>query len=310
MDQTSDMSLRPGSDGWLPIREVARQTGVNPVTLRAWERRYGLIVPLRTGKGHRLYSAEHVQRIRDILAWLNRGVAVGQIKQLLERQQSVEQIEPNPWRELREQMLAAVERLSERQLDDAFNRALTVYPPRTLCQHLLLPLRDALAARWQGQFGAALEQVLFESWLRNKVAMRLYHSNRQQAGAPLLCASLGAQPVDLGLWLSAWLASASAPVEVVERSVPLAELGLALERLQPRALLLHAEHGLDKDCLQRQLPRLARQLDAGLLLVGPAVLLQRAELTRQGLLLAEGPLQALEKLALAGLLATDPEQRP
>ena len=43
-------------DDWLPIREVARQTGVNAVTLRAWERRYGLIVPHRTEKGHRLYT--------------------------------------------------------------------------------------------------------------------------------------------------------------------------------------------------------------------------------------------------------------
>ena len=31
-----------------PIREVARLTGINPVTLRAWERRYGLIQPVRT----------------------------------------------------------------------------------------------------------------------------------------------------------------------------------------------------------------------------------------------------------------------
>ena len=51
-------------EGWLPIREVARQTGVNAVTLRAWERRYGLIVPQRTPKGHRLYSAEHVGQSR------------------------------------------------------------------------------------------------------------------------------------------------------------------------------------------------------------------------------------------------------
>ena len=38
-------------EGWLPIREVARQTGVNAVTLRAWERRYCLIVPHRTTQG-------------------------------------------------------------------------------------------------------------------------------------------------------------------------------------------------------------------------------------------------------------------
>ena len=67
-------------DGWLPIREVARQTGVNAVTLRAWERRYGLIVPQRTPKGHRLFSHDHVQRINTILTWLNRGVPVSQVK--------------------------------------------------------------------------------------------------------------------------------------------------------------------------------------------------------------------------------------
>ena len=72
------------ADGLLPIREVARITGVNAVTLRAWERRYGLIVPLRTAKGHRLYEEAHIQRIRDILTWLNRGVAVSQIKPLLD----------------------------------------------------------------------------------------------------------------------------------------------------------------------------------------------------------------------------------
>src|SRR5471030_955900 len=87
---TAAMQDEPGEDlaqaledGWLPIRDVARITGVNAVTLRAWERRYGLIVPQRTPKGHRLFSAEHVQRIHNILTWLNRGVAVSQVKQLL-----------------------------------------------------------------------------------------------------------------------------------------------------------------------------------------------------------------------------------
>lgn len=52
------------SEPLLPIREVARLTGVNPVTLRAWERRYGLVVPQRTGKGHRLYSEDQVLPLR------------------------------------------------------------------------------------------------------------------------------------------------------------------------------------------------------------------------------------------------------
>src|SRR5471030_3056817 len=105
---TAAMQDEPGEDlaqaledGWLPIREVARQTGVNAVTLRAWERRYGLIVPQRTPKGHRLFSAEHVQRIMTILTWLNRGVAVGQVKQLLETPQTLTEPAQNDWHVLR-----------------------------------------------------------------------------------------------------------------------------------------------------------------------------------------------------------------
>ncbi|MCZ3174240.1 MerR family transcriptional regulator, partial [Acinetobacter baumannii] len=57
-----------------PIREVSRLTGVNPVTLRAWERRYGLIQPTRTESGHRLYSMTEIERVRSIVDWIDRGV--------------------------------------------------------------------------------------------------------------------------------------------------------------------------------------------------------------------------------------------
>lgn len=60
----------------LPIREISKITGVNSVTLRAWERRYGLIKPLRTSKGHRLYRAEDLERVREIQSWLSRGLAI------------------------------------------------------------------------------------------------------------------------------------------------------------------------------------------------------------------------------------------
>jgi DNA-binding transcriptional MerR regulator len=109
----------PGEDiaqalqnGWLPIREVARQTGVNAVTLRAWERRYGLIVPQRTPKGHRLFSAEHVQRIHTILTWLNRGVPVSQVKNLIDSAQVIPDTVENEWQALRRNLVAAISDLA------------------------------------------------------------------------------------------------------------------------------------------------------------------------------------------------------
>ncbi len=44
------------------IGEFARLCGINATTLRAWQRRYGLLKPLRTDGGHRLYSDDDVQQ--------------------------------------------------------------------------------------------------------------------------------------------------------------------------------------------------------------------------------------------------------
>ena len=48
------------------IREVSELTGVKPVTLRAWQRRYNLVQPQRTEKGHRLYTDQDIALIKLI----------------------------------------------------------------------------------------------------------------------------------------------------------------------------------------------------------------------------------------------------
>src|SRR5471030_2996715 len=81
--QASQSSRLEKQEQLFPIREVARLTGVNPVTLRAWERRYGLIQPTRTESGHRLYSMHDIETVRSILGWIERGVAVSKVGKIL-----------------------------------------------------------------------------------------------------------------------------------------------------------------------------------------------------------------------------------
>lgn len=75
--------LEPVADQ-LSIGELSEQTGVNTVTIRAWERRYGLLKPMRSEGGHRLYALSDVERIKQVQAWLQRGISVGKVKPLLE----------------------------------------------------------------------------------------------------------------------------------------------------------------------------------------------------------------------------------
>lgn len=287
------------SQDLLPIREVARLTGVNPVTLRAWERRYGLILPQRTPKGHRLYSSAQIDQVRQVLAWLDHGVAVSQVKGLLSERQPEATRDDSTWRAAQQQLLEAIEALAERALDDAFNRSMALYPPATLCRHLLLPLLDELRRRWRQQPGARLEQVFFLSWLRSKLGARLYHNNCLHPSAPLLLLNLSPEPMEPGLWLCAWLASdAECPVLVLDWAIPAPELQVALRRIQPRGLLLYGRQSLKPAVLQRLLPGIA----CPALLCGPASGIHRQHLQSTDLYLTDDPLDALHCLQSLNLL--------
>lgn len=287
----------------LPIREVTRLTGINPVTLRAWERRYGLVVPQRSGKGHRLYSHEHVQRIREILRWLNHGVSVGQVKALLDNTPSAPAASTdNGWTTLRHYLIEAIADLAERRLDQHMNQAMALYPTVTLCEQLLMPLLQALELRWQGQLAARLEQVFFYSWLRSKLGARTYHNNLPLKGTPLLLVNGTQLAFDPQLWMCAWLISdTGCPVVVLDWALPTNELAVAVARVQPRALLVCIGQTINLHHLHRGLAA----INIPKILTGSAVSIHRGAIeawAHTDLHLLDTPPDALHHLQRLDLL--------
>ena len=70
------MSSQDDDPATMSIGEVARRTGVTVPTLRAWERRYELLVPIRTAGGHRRYREEDMRRVLAVLELVRQGWAV------------------------------------------------------------------------------------------------------------------------------------------------------------------------------------------------------------------------------------------
>lgn len=58
------------------IKVVSERTGINPVTLRAWERRYNLLDPDRLNNNYRLYSERDIQILRWITSRLEDGLSI------------------------------------------------------------------------------------------------------------------------------------------------------------------------------------------------------------------------------------------
>ena len=64
--------------GLLRIGELSRRVGVSDHVLRAWENRYGLLSPVRSAGGFRLYSENDERRVRRMQAELANGLSAAQ----------------------------------------------------------------------------------------------------------------------------------------------------------------------------------------------------------------------------------------
>ena len=62
-----------------PIRHVAQQTGLTPHLIRAWERRYGAVLPERTESNRRLYSEGDIERLKLLRRAAGAGHSMAQI---------------------------------------------------------------------------------------------------------------------------------------------------------------------------------------------------------------------------------------
>ncbi|MCW8276621.1 MerR family transcriptional regulator [Pseudomonas sp. PCH199] len=296
-----------------PIREVARLTGVNPVTLRAWERRYGLIVPTRTESGHRLYSMTDIERVRSILDWIERGVAVSKIGKILAKAaplQALSHIIPNDlvqadYAQWQLQVQAAVNAFDDAQLERVYGQIFSTYSQAVVFQDILIPLWKHLLQR-QDSFGRASEWLFLDSFLRSRVLQRLMLIRDTQPRRVIVSALAG-QCRELELLIAAlFLSSGQTGVRVLTIGQPFDELTLVCERIKPKALVLFSNH-VPAPELPRRLNRLAMSLDCPVLLAGDASDLAQQSLAGSsiGCLGNEGMVMRQRlKLFLAGNLDT------
>lgn len=186
-----------------PIRTVSSLTGVNAVTLRAWERRYGLIRPHRTAKGHRLYTQGDIDLIQEVVDLLGTGVSIGQVKGQVGRGRAAPAADTagDAWQTYQQRMIRAIERFDEPGLEAAYSEALALYPVDVVTERLVNPLLRALGERWLGRRGGIAEEHFFATYLRNKLGARLHHLASQRARTRLLAACLPGEHHELGLLL-------------------------------------------------------------------------------------------------------------
>ena len=259
--------------GLFPIRTVSELTGVNAITLRAWETRYGLIEPIRKSSGHRLYTQEHIDLINRVVGLLDRGMRIGQINaETLSGadldSDSTEQRQDH-WQRYINGMIAAIIRFDESSLERIYGEALSFYPVRVVTDKLLTPLMKELGERWANKRGSIAEEHFFGFYLRNKLGARFHHRSRTQTGPRLLLACLPGDLHEIGLLLFALDACDQGfQTVLLGANMPLEELPAAVNKTKSDALVLSGVIEPTEKVITEQLPRLVNDISVPVFLGG------------------------------------------
>lgn len=197
------------------IGDVAERCGINPVTLRAWQRRYGLLKPQRSEGGHRQFDEEDILRIEEIKNWIKQGTPVSKVKALLDTPTISQSDEKERWHICQEELLSVLRQVSPSKLRAKLQSLTRECTVDELIDHVLFPVRQRLKL---DQNTSNIMCSFLDGMLIEHVAMCLYEARRKPGKDALLIAW---EVEDRArLWLEAWrLAQASWHIAVLPEPV-------------------------------------------------------------------------------------------
>ena len=143
-----------------PVRVVVQRTGLSPDVLRAWERRYGAVEPVRTPGGQRLYTGADVERLALLHQATRSGRQIGQLVALddaaLRDLIAADRRDPVPAagspleaeRHIGE-AYAAVEAMDPARLELELRQAVLALGAAAALSGVLAPLLERIGLAWQ-----------------------------------------------------------------------------------------------------------------------------------------------------------------
>lgn len=260
---------------------MTRRTGLKPDLIRAWERRYGVVVPGRSKTLRRLYSDADVERLKLLADLVDQGRRIGGLVELdtdglaalLREEQAAAVASPAPVfrraEDFLEPCLAAVRELDGRTLEALLTRASLELSRVHLLEELLVPLLRRIGEEWHsGTLRPSHEHLA-------SAAVRSFLGNLQgvapTAAAPTLVVTTPAgQRHEFGALLAAATARSEGwQVLYLGPDLPAEEIAMVAHSRQARALALSITYPPDDPDLAKELLRLGRLVSPELtLLVG------------------------------------------
>jgi len=234
-----------------PIRAVANLTGLSIDTLRAWERRYQAVIPLRVERG-RAYDEGHIRRLLLLRDVVDRGHAIGQVASLGDRE--LEKLLAGPSRAERaprtpgtglevndglQPVVAAIESFDYATANAHLGRLAALLPVHELVGEVVLPLMRLVGDRWQDGTLTVAQEHMTSAILRNLLGGLVRLRTPSSQPLRLLFATPSGELHEFGILAAAMLAVASGfEALYLGPNLPAGEIVAAVEQTSPQAVVL------------------------------------------------------------------------
>ena len=236
-----------------PIRAVSKLTGISIDTLRAWERRYQVVVPQRDERG-RLYSEADVQRLRLLNTAVEKGHAISRLASL--KDEELQNLIANPvalasaaavmetaqvdeFAPVPRSVMAAIERMDYSEAERELSLLAAVLSPRDLVHRVALPLMREVGEAWhEGRMSVAQEHMT-TSLLRNLFGALIPLHQKTAPTSKLMFVTPTGEQHEFGILASAMLAVGGGLGAIyLGTNLPAEEIVLAAQKPAPQAVVL------------------------------------------------------------------------
>lgn len=247
---------------YLNIGRVAELTGIPPITLRAWERRYGLPKPQRTASGHRLYSMAEVAQLQRVSALMANGSSISRAVARIREEGVINDGNLAPmddrWQTFRFRLHHAIEQYDTSAIEQTYNEAISLFPIDLVIDKVMLPLLEQLGEEWDKLDDGIAREHFFSAYLRNKIGARFSHEISRVQGPALLLSCLPGESHELGLILFGLTATArNYRVLYFGADLPISQIMPVASRVGPLAVVLSGSYVKLNDQLKAELTTLA-----------------------------------------------------
>ncbi|HHT7236593.1 TPA: MerR family transcriptional regulator [Bacillus cereus] len=169
----------PNSNGKYNIKAVSNILGIQPSTLRAWERRYHIIAPKRNRAGHRLYTEEHIHILKWLMNKVSEGMMIGQAVQLLEGNRLQNNVQKEKITDtevvLVDDILQALLEFDEITISALLNEVFSIYSTEKVVASIILQVANKLLTLKSNNEITMSQFKYVVSFLQTRLGM-IYHN--------------------------------------------------------------------------------------------------------------------------------------